>query len=252
MRKVLRRRDFRLFFAGMSASICGDSIMLLALAIWVKTLTGSSGLAGATIFAVVAPTIAAPVFGVMVDRFRRRPFLIVANLLSALAMLPLLLVRDADDVWIIYLVAVLYGVSFITISAATSALIKEMIPEELLAEANGALQTVRQGLRLIGPLAGATLYAVVGGWAIAVINAATFVVAAAAIAAMRSRSPKPTRTESHWFGEAMAGIRFLLASPALLRVTLGGAGAVLVLGMSESAIFAYNDEGLHRAPTFVG
>ena len=43
MRTVLRRPDFRLLFGGLLASMTAESILLLALAIWVKDLTGSNG-----------------------------------------------------------------------------------------------------------------------------------------------------------------------------------------------------------------
>jgi MFS family permease len=252
MRTVLRRPDFRLLFSGLVASMIGESVLLLALAIWVKDLTGSSSAAGATILAIVAPTVLAPVIGWVVDRFRRRPFLVVANLLTAAALSPLFAVQDRDDVWIIYVVAVLYGLSFIAILAALNGLIKEVVPADLLADANGALQTVKQGLRLGGPLLGAGLYASLGGWMLAVVGAAGFIIAAAAIAAMRVAEVRPEPGELHWLGEVVAGVRQVASHPALRRMTLGVAFAVLLVGFSETIFFAYVDEGLHRPPAFVG
>lgn len=46
--------------------------------------------------------LAAPVAGMFVDRARRRTVLIRGDLASAAAMLPLLLVHDAHQVWVIY------------------------------------------------------------------------------------------------------------------------------------------------------
>lgn len=70
MLAVLRRPDFRMLFAGVVATMVGESALLLVLAIWVKDLTGSSSLAGLTLFMIVAPALAAPVLGWVVDRFR--------------------------------------------------------------------------------------------------------------------------------------------------------------------------------------
>ena len=64
---------------------------------------------------------------------------------SAAAVLPLTLVRDAGDVWIVYAVAVLYGVSFVVLPAALNGLLKELVPDERAIEANSTLQTVRRG-----------------------------------------------------------------------------------------------------------
>lgn len=100
----------------------GDSVMLIVVAIWVKSLTGSNGAAGLTFFFMALPSLAAPVAGMFVDRAKRRTVLIWGNLASALAMAPLLLVHDARRVWVIYLVAVLYGISWAVLPAALSGL----------------------------------------------------------------------------------------------------------------------------------
>ncbi|HET6214810.1 MAG TPA: MFS transporter, partial [Micromonosporaceae bacterium] len=134
MRVVLRRPDFRLLFAGMVASTAGETVLVLALAIWVKGLTGSDGLAGATILALVAPMALAPLVGWLVDRFRRRPFLVVALVAAALGLTPLYAVRGAGQVWVIYAVATGYGLSYVAVSAAYAGLIKLIMPEELLAD----------------------------------------------------------------------------------------------------------------------
>jgi MFS family permease len=197
MRNLLARRDFRLLFTGLLASMIGDSVMLIVLAIWVKDLTGSNGKAGLTIFFLVAPALVAPLLGWVVDLFRRRPFLIAANLLSAVSLSPLLFVHDAGDVWIIYSVAALYGVSFVVIPAALSGLLKEMLSEDLLVDANGSLQTVRESLRLFGPLLGAGLLTAFGGGTVAILDAATFCIAALFIALVPVREEKPAPPELH-------------------------------------------------------
>ncbi|MEU5905854.1 MFS transporter [Micromonospora sp. NPDC047527] len=252
MRTVLRRPDFRLLFGGLLASMTAESILLLALAIWVKDLTGSNGLAGGTIFAVVAPMTLAPLVGWFVDRYPRRPFFVGANLATAALLTPLFTVRDAGDIWLVYLVAALYGLSSITLGAALSGLIRQLVPVELLAEANGALQTVRQGLRLIGPLAGAALYAALGGWALAGIGMIGFMTAAAVVTTVPSPQPASPTLRLRWPAELGAGLRHLAGVPALRRALLGYGLGSLVMGFSESLIFAYVDQGLDRNAAFVG
>jgi MFS family permease len=251
MRAVLRRHDFRVLFVGIFASMVGDSALLLALAIWVKALTGSSGLAGATIFAVVAPALAAPLLGWVVDKFRRKPFLVTVLLITGVALTPLFAVRDAHGVWLIYAVAVLYGVSMLMTSGALGALIKEILPPELLAEGNGALQTVRQGLRLVAPLGGAGLFTAFGGRAVVAFAIGCLLVGGIAISRLKVREQPVAEAQLHWRAEAVAGVRYLFGEPALRRSTVGVAIAVTAIGMVESLIFAYVDLGLHRGPAFV-
>jgi hypothetical protein len=57
----------------------------------------------------------------------------------------------------------------------------------LLAEANGAQRTLNEGLRLVTPLIGAGLFVLVGGAVMALIDAGTFLVAAASLAAPQAR-----------------------------------------------------------------
>lgn len=252
MRAVLRRPDFRLLFCGLFFSMTAESVLLLALAIWVKSLTGSSGMAGAVILALVAPVTLAPLVGFIVDRFRRRPFLIATNVFSALVLIPLLLVHGRDQVWLIFAVAGAYGLSFIAVSAALNGLIKTVVPDGLLNEANGALQTVKQGLRLFGPLLGAGLYSAFGGWAVTVLGMIGFLVAAFVISLLRVAETRPAHSELRWLTEVGAGGRQLFGNPALRRAVLGVGAAVVVFGLSESVFFAFVDEGLHRPPGFVG
>ncbi|WP_216592878.1 MFS transporter [Verrucosispora sioxanthis] len=262
MRTVLSRPDFRLLFGGLLASMTAESILLLALAVWVKDLTGSDGLAGATIFVVLAPRMLAPLVGWFVDRYPRRPCFVVTNLATALLLTPLLAVRDAADLWLIYAVAAAYGLSNLTVGAVLSRLVRELVPPDLLGEANGALQTARQGLRLIGPLAGAGLYVALGGWPLAVVGMAGFLVAAVVVGAPRAttRAPGPSAVlpadgvghRPRWASELLAGLRHLVGEPALRRALLGYGLGSLVMGFTESLIFAYVDRGLGREPAFVG
>jgi MFS family permease len=252
MRTVMRRPDFRRLFAGLVVSMTAESMLILVLAIWVKGLTGSDSLAAATIFAIVAPMTLAPLVGWFVDRFRRKPFLIGANLTIAVLLTPLLLVTDHTDLWIIFTVAALYGLSYIAIAASIQGLIKQVVPHDLLAEANGALQTVKQGLRLVGPLGGAGLYTLFHASVVAMIASAAFVLAAAVIATIPVREARPEPGQLHWLTEAVAGARHLFGERALRRLVAGVALTVLAFGFAEALLFAYVDHGLNRPEAFLG
>ena len=195
MKAAFKTPGFPRLYAGLTASMVGDSIMLLVLSMWVKTLTGSNAQAGLTFFFMMVPALFAPLMGVWLDRVRRKPFLVWGNLASAVMVLPLVLVRDAGDVWMIWAVAFLYGVSFVVLPAALNGLLKEMVPEEHLVDANASLQTTKEAFRLFGPLLGAAMFAWTGGWLVALIDAATFAIAAAVIASIRIREDAPERDE---------------------------------------------------------
>ena len=252
MRQLLALRDARLYLAGQFLSILGDNALWLAMAIWVKTLTGSSSAAGLVFMAFALPQLLGPLFGVLVDRLPRRPLLIAANLALAPVVLTLAAVRGPSDVWLIYAVMAVYGAAYALLDAGQSALLQAALPDEVLPNMNGALQALRQGLRLVSPLVGAGLFVLVGGSAVAAVDAATFVAAAAALALMRVPEIRQRPPAVPWWDEVTAGIRHVARTTLLRQLTVAGVLAVLVLGFSESVIFAVVDRGLHQPPAFLG
>jgi MFS family permease len=253
MRGVFGVPDFRLLFVGLVTSMVGDALMLLVFGIWVKQLTGSSGAAGLVLLFVVVPYALSPLGGWLIDRFRRKPFLVVANLASAVVLLPLLAVHDVRDLWIIYLVATMYGISGVSIGSALNGLLKELLAADALASGNGALQTASEGLRLGGPLAGAGLFGAFGGSTVAIIDAATFLVAAIAVARMTLREEAPHRVVApKWWHEMTAGLAHIRTEAALRRMLVACALAFFVVGLNESVYYALIDKGLHRPPEFIG
>jgi MFS family permease len=249
MRRLLALRDARLFLAGQSLSLLGDTALWLALGLWAKDLTGSSSAAGLVILCIVAPQLASPLAGLLVDRVRRRNLLIAVNPLTALAVLPLLAVHNEGDVWIIYSVAFAYGASYVVLAAGQSALLTTLVPRELLGEANAALQAVREALRLITPLAGAGLYTLAGGAAVALLDAATFLAATAALLALSAREPRPHREPEPL--AIAAGARHVARTPGLREMVVGCALCMLVIGFSETLIFELPD-ALGKPASYVG
>ena len=251
MRAAFRTPGFPRLYAGLSASMVGDSIMLLVLSMWVKTLTGSNAQAGLTFFFMVIPSLFSPLMGVWLDRVRRKPFLVWGNIASAAMVLPLLLVRDAGDVWLIWSVAFLYGISFVVLPAALNGLLKEMVADEHLVDANAALQTTKEAFRIFGPLLGAAIFAWAGGWLVALVDAASFAAAAAVIATIPLREEAPEPDESHLRAQIMAGVRHLVADRVLGNVLIGFGLTMLVIGFCEASIYALLD-AFDKPPTYAG
>jgi len=141
VRRLLRIRNARIYLLGDVVSTLGDSALWLAMAIWLKELTGSSSRAGLVVFCYAIGGLASPAGGVIADRFRRRPLLIWSNLCGAVVVLGILLVHDRSQLWIVYLVIFCYGLVGSVIGPAQTALLPSLVPEDLLAEANAAQPT---------------------------------------------------------------------------------------------------------------
>ena len=250
MRQAFRQPGFPRLYAGITTSMFGDSAMLLVLSIWVKTITGSNAQAGLTFLFMVLPAFFAPLMGIGIDRVRRKPFLVWGHLVSALMVLPLVFVHGPDQVWVIWAVAACYGVSFIVLPAALNGLLKELMPEEELVDANAALQTTKESFRLFGPLIGALLFTWLGGWAVATLDALSFVAAALVIATLRVSEQRPEPEQTHFWTQLTAGMRHLAGERVLKHVLIGFGLCILVLGFSESAVYALLD-AFDRPATFV-
>jgi MFS family permease len=251
MRRLLCYRDARLLVVGQALSAFGDWAMFIVLAIWVKALTGSSAEAGLTFFVLGLGNLAGPLGGLVADRFRRRPLMIACDCVLGASVLVLLFVHDRHDVWLIYLVALLYGAVGTVFYPAQAALLRVMLPEELLADANGALSSMRQGLRIVVPLAGAGIYAAFGGGIVAVFDAATFAGSALFMSRMRVPEQQPEPPEHHFLREVTAGIEHVWRTLPLRQMTAGATVALLVIGFAETLIFSVISH-LGKPPSFFG
>jgi MFS family permease len=251
MRRLFRIRNMRVFVAGWTASVFGDWAMFIVLGVWTKDLTGSNSAAGLVFFALALPSLLSPFAGLVVDRLPRRPVLMWTYAAEAVVVLSLLFVHDRGDVWIIYAVTLFYGASGTLAASARSALLTVMVPQELLGESNGVLQTLREGLRLVAPLVGALIYASIGGGAVAILDSASFVAVVIALALIRLEEPRFER-EEHFVAELLAGVRHVFATLPLRQIVLATGVCLLVVGFSETLIFAVLDQGLHRPASFFG
>jgi MFS family permease len=251
MRKLLSHRDARLLLAGQTLSAFGDWALLIVLAVWMKTLTGSSAAAGMTFFVFGAGSLAAPLGGLLADRVRRRPLMIASDCVLGASVLLLLLVHGRGEAWLIYLVALLYGVLGTVFYPARAALLRVMLPEDQLADANGVLQSATQGLRIVAPLAGAGLYTAFGGGTVAVLDSATFGASMLFLSLMRVPEARPAPPEHHFLTEVSLGFRHIWRTLPLRQLVAGVALALLVVGFSETLIFSVIAH-LGRTPSFFG
>jgi len=252
MRALLARKDLRLLFAGQTFSMIGDWMMFIVLGIWAKTLTGSSSAAGLVFFVLALSGLIAPLGGLVVDRLPKRPLMIATHVVLAGVMCLLLLVDGRGDLWLLYAVTVLYGLGGDLFAASRGAMLKAMVPDELLGDANGAYQSIREGLRIVAPLAGAGIFAAFGGHAVALVDSSTFLISAATLVALPFAEPPAAPKEHHFLREISAGLSHIVRVRLLRQLTIGVAAAMFVAGFSETLIFAVTSDALHRSPSFVG
>ncbi|WP_040897275.1 MFS transporter [Streptomyces griseoaurantiacus] len=250
---VLRDRNARVYLTGVIVSGFGDSAMLLASGVWVKELTGSDGLAALVGFCAWAPVLAGPLLGNLADRTRRRTLLIATSLVLAVVMTAPAAVRSPGDVWLLFTVLTLVGAGTVLTDAAETALIASAVPGELRGDFNGLVRSAVESTSLLGPLLGAGLFTLLGGPAVALLNALSFLLAAAAFWLIRARETAPVRRpRGSWAAETVEGVRHLWRHPTLRPLVVAGGCAMAASGLSSTATYALLDTGLRRPAAFAG
>ena len=209
----LQRSNARWYFAGLAASLLGNSAMSLVAGMWVKSLTGSSSQAGLVSACIYAGTMAAPLAGLVADRVPRR-WLFWLNVLSA-ATPPGVPRASRADVWLLFVVMAVYGVEATLMDPAEDALFAQMFTLEFRRKINGWRLTIQETGRLVAPLLGAC--SCVGGGAVAALDAATFVFAALVITRLRVEDVRPSRRQNGSPSRLLAGARHILRTLVFAR-----------------------------------
>jgi MFS family permease len=183
MISVMRQRNFALLWSGGFISMVGDWMLFTALPIYIYQLTGSALATSISFMARMLPgLLLGSLAGVFVDRWDRKQIMLISNLLMAASLLPLLVVRSAELVWIIYLSSFIRSTVSQFFGPAENALLPKLVGTDQLGPAN-ALNALNNNLaRLVGPPLGGLVVATMGLAGVIWVDAATFLVAAALIA----------------------------------------------------------------------
>jgi len=241
----------RWYFAGLAASLLGNSAMALVAGIWVKSLTGSSAQAGLVSACIYAGTMGAPVAGLVADRFPRRRLLLSLNLVSVATILPLVLVNSRARVWLVFVVMALYGVEATLMDPAEDALFAQMFSPEFRQRSNGWRLTIQETGRLAAPLFGASLFELLGGGAVAALDAGTFAFAALVITRLKVDDTRPARTEERLAVALLAGGRHILRTETIRPIAIATTLVMALSGIGVAAQYSLV-QGVGERPSFLG
>ncbi|NEA31577.1 MFS transporter [Streptomyces sp. SID13031] len=243
---LAQRRDYRLVLGAGLVSLTGDWILRIGLAFHVYALTGSTLASGGLLLASFLPLVLlGSLAGVFVDRWDRRRTMIITNVLHALVLLPLLLVRDGSTLWVIYLVILAQSCLQQFFQPAEQSLVPTLVEPGQLVTANSLNSQAGDIARLVGAGLGGVLAAAGGLPLLALVDAATYLIAMAFLFRVRQR---PERVQVERAGglrpavqglkdEWVEGIRICVSGPAMRLVFVFG----LVTGVGQgvmSTLFA--------------
>lgn len=238
----MNNSDFRSLWLGQFASTLGTWLLVIGVPLHVFELTGSTAATGAAFVAETLPALMfGPAAGVLVDRLDRRTVMVVVDGVRALAVLSMLLARDAGDIWIIYVALVVENAAAQLFRPARQTIIPALVGDrEQLPAANSLFAVIDGMVRLVGSVLGGVLYAVFGFPTLVLADAASYLVSAVGCYLIRYRPPRRTHepvTLSGGAAELGAGLRHvwrqrflrgLLVVTALFYLANGALTALLV------------------------
>lgn len=223
---TLRHRDFALLWSGQAVSVAGDGIFTVALAMAALQADDRPSALSIVLAARLVPTVVLVLAGGMVvDRVPRRLVMLVSDLVrgAAVAGAAVLIARGDGGLGALVVMAAIFGAADAFFLPAFTAVLPDLLPGGLLVQGNSlfsASQLLAQ--QLIGPALGGIIVATAGvAWSFA-IDAASFAISAACLAAMRPVTRPAGPRRSAW-SDIRAGLRYC-RSQRWLWVTILGAG----------------------------
>ncbi len=227
----LRERDFSLLWSGRFVSGLGDGVFTVAVALEALRVDPQPvGLAYVLAARAVPSVVLSLLGGVVVDRVNRRIALILCDLVQGAAVfaVALLALLHLITLWQMILMALVFGTADAFSGPAFLALVPEILPAEALTQAN-ALNSAGSELsvNLIGPALGGLAVALVGTVGAFAFDAASFLISATALGALRHRATALSSGKS-MVAEAREGIRFITSRRWLFLLLIGAAIANLV------------------------
>jgi MFS family permease len=224
-RSWLLSGDFGRFWLGQTVSNLGSSFTFFALPLLVFNLTGSPINLGITTAAEFVPYLLfGLVIGAWVDRVDRKRLMIATDLARAavIATIPLLAAFDALSVGWIYAVAFASATLTIAFDAAEFAAIPSLVPSgDDLVTANGRVQASYSAAQVAGPLLAGLLVTVAPVQQVLLVDAASFLVSAGALALIgrafnAPREEGPRRAVRQ---DIVDGLRYVLGHPVLRNIS---------------------------------
>lgn len=240
------------YLASQIVSMVSDNILWLAVGMWVNSATGSAASASVALTMFTAGLLTGPLVGVIVDRLKRRPVILITNALSTLAVLTLCRVQSVEQLHLVYFVMFVYGVANAVLGPAHGALLQAVSSTEQVRQMVSAVQIARPIIMLMTPLVGAFIYSIGGLPVVSALCAAGFIADSVILATLRIREPSLGPSKAGLRREFVAGAIHIATHRSLRVATAYVACVMFASGITRSAIFAVARDNFGDANRVIG
>ena len=222
-------RDFWLYFSGQLVSQVGSSFTLFALPLLVFKLTHSAtNLALTTASNFVPYLLFGLVLGAVVDRVDRRRMMLLtdAGRAAVIGVLPVLGLAGMLRVEDIYAVAFVQSTLGILFNCGEFAAIPSLVGRDDLVAANGRIMATNSAGQILGPILAGVLVTLMSPADLLFFDAASFVVSAGSLAAIRrsfnatGRSTAANAGVMGLLADVRAGLQYVWSNPVLRGISV--------------------------------
>ncbi|HEY3261142.1 MAG TPA: MFS transporter [Pseudonocardiaceae bacterium] len=253
-----RHRDFTLLWGGETVSHFGTAVSAIALPlVAVTTLAVTPFQMGLLTMAETAAFLLVGLpAGAWVDRMRRRPVMLTADLARAvlLASIPLAWWAGLLTFEQMLVVALLTGLATVFFDVAYQAYLPSLVGREVLVEGNSKLQATQSLSQITGPAIGGGLVQLLGATTAVLVDAVSYLVSAVALAGVRTVEParEPAEQGGNLRTQIAEGLRYVLRHPLLRPITCSTGTFNFFNGIQNAVIVLFLARVLGLAPGTIG
>ncbi len=262
MNKVLsglwQNTDFVKLWAGESISLIGSQVTLLALpltaALTLSATPLQMGILGTLQF---IPWLIVGLFaGAYMDRVRRRPVMIMADVARVLLLgsIPVSAAVGLLQIDLLYVITFLVGVANVFFDIAYAAYLPTLVPADQLLEGNSKLQSSASIAEISGPGLGGALIQLVNAPLAIAVDALSFLVSAAALSWIKKPElrPNPDESKQNIFLEIRDGLRLVFSNPILRAFALASVVTNFFIDVHLAVFLLYATRQLALSPVMLG
>jgi MFS family permease len=259
---IWRDRSFLALWSASTVSVFGSLITRTALPFAAIFVLGAGPLEIAALRSAeeIAALVVGLVAGAWVDRLRRRPIMIWADLGRAalLASIPIAflagVLTGAPGLALLLFVAFSAAVLTTFFNVADNAYLPTVVPRERLVQANSALTATGSVAEFTSFGIGGFLVQILTAPIAIAIDAVTFVVSALLLGTIRRKEPPPTphAEREPVVREIRDGMRLVARSPVLRALALSHGGTHVLWGVFGTGYLLFAVEELGLGPAAIG
>lgn len=258
-----RHRDFLKLWCAATVSHFGTQISLLAVPLAAALLLKVSPFEFALLgtFEFLPFLLFSLPAGVWVDRLRRRPILILADIGRALSLasIPLAYLLDALTIWQLYAVGFINGVLTVFFDIAYQSYLPALVNRERIHECNARLETSRSVAQIAGPgVAGGLIAAFTAPFAI-LLDALSFFGSAVFLFLIRKREiaveqhpDGAGRVRSSMRAEIREGLLYVLRHRYLRNIAACTGAGNFFYSLTFSIFLLYLAREMRLSPEVIG